>query len=70
MAASDIINPTTDEMFNKTIKRGRGRPKRVVDIDRKEYQHSYYVNHYSPRFNTDAKIGRPITPNEQKKLLT
>ena len=53
-----------------TIKRCRGRPKKVVYVDRKEYLHSYYKNHYSPSFNPDAKIGRPIVPDEQKRLLT
>lgn len=69
MAASDIINPMTDEILNKTIKRGRGRPKKVVCVDRKEYLHSYYKNHYSPSFNPDAKIGRPTVPDEQRKTF-
>ena len=51
MTASDIINPTTDEVINneEPIKRCRGRPKRVVDVDRKIYYHTYYKTHDSPK---------------------
>jgi hypothetical protein len=57
ISTDNEIKENVLETTEQPIKRGRGRPRRVEDIDRKIYMHSYYKTHYSPKQPpTEAKI--------------
>ena len=66
---SDNLNIETNEIkAAKVEKKPVGRPRRqepLTDIERKNYMHNYYKEHYIPKPKIN-KLGRPIKPEHEK----